>query len=363
MNQPLQHLSTSLMMLQAERSPTSIITVLRTLPYYNVLDTAMVMPSSPPQPSVAPLSWYPVSEDIKQLLLLVSHHWHTPEIANRYMQQAIELAGDHPDVLVSAYRYFFYTHNNQLALQVATKVLAMVQQSENLPTDWAELRPILSDRRDDPTLRLYINAYAASGLIRARLGELETAQKIAAQVSEIESRNEFGGKVVQSILENPDDEEMEDNGSGAPAIGTLLQHWLQTQGLNSEDLEQQGYNGETALMLATRAGELEVVRLLVQAGAAINARNHDGNNALWFACFRDRYDLMEQLVKAGIDIDNQNDNGATALMYAASAGKTEMVQHLLALGANAELKNLDDFRAIDFAANFDILRMLKHVVL
>ena len=314
------------------------------------------MPPSPSQQSVARLSWYPVSEDIKQLLLSVSEHWHTPEIANPYMQQAIELAGDHPDVLVSAYRYFFYTHNNQLALQVATKVLEMVQQAEDLPTDWVQLKPILSDRRDDPDIRLYINAYAASGLIRARIGELDTAQQIAARVSEIESRNEFGGKVVQSILEHSDDD-------GDAGSSVILQHWLQTQGLNPQDLEQRGSNGDTALMLATRAGELEVVRSLLQAGALVNARNHDGNNALWFACFRDRYDLIERLVQAGIDIDNQNDNGATALMYAASAGKTEMVQCLLASGANAALKNLDDFQAIDFAANFDILRMLKHVVL
>lgn len=315
------------------------------------------MPTSPPQQSMTRLSWYPVSEDIKQLLSLVVDHWHTPEIADPYMQQAIELAGDHPDVLVSAYRYFFYTHNDPLALQVATKVLERVQQAEDLPTDWGQLKLILSDRRDDPNIRLYINAYAASGLIRARLGELDTAQQIAARVSELESRNEFGGKVVQSILENSDEDD-EDDGSSV-----ILQHWLQTQGLNPGDLEQRGSNGDTALMRATRAGELEVVRSLLQAGAIVNARNHDGNNALWFACFGDRYDLIEQLVQAGIDIDNRNDNGATALMYAASAGKTAMVKCLLAAGANAELKNLDDFRAIDFAANFDILRMLKHVVL
>lgn len=104
-----------------------------------------------------------------------------------------------------------------------------------------------------------------------------------------------------------------------------MRHWLLTQGFNLADLEQRGHNGDTALMQATRAGELEIVRSLIQAGASVNAKNKDGNNALWFACFRDCYDSIDQLVKAGIDINNQNDNGATALMYAASAGKTAMV--------------------------------------
>ncbi len=158
------------------------------------------------------------------------------------MQQAINLAGDHPDVLVSAYRYFFYTHNNQLTLQVATKVLAMVQNSEDLPTEWGQLKPMLSDRSDDPNIRLYINAYAASGLIHDQLGELEAAQHIAAWVNEIESRNEFGGKVVQSILAHTDEDDEDTDSS------VILQHWLQTQGLNPEDLEQRGSNGDTPLI-------------------------------------------------------------------------------------------------------------------
>lgn len=162
-------------------------------------------PTSSQQPSNPDsLSWYAVPEPLKQLLMLASTHWEYPELADDYINQALTLADDHPDVLVSAYRHFFYTHNYPLALQVATKVLEIVKCRESLPEKWVELKPILSDRRDDPQIRLYINAYAASGLIRARLGELETAKQIATQVSEIEHRNEFGGNVVRNILEHPD---------------------------------------------------------------------------------------------------------------------------------------------------------------
>ncbi|MBP0018028.1 MAG: ankyrin repeat domain-containing protein [Cyanobacteria bacterium SBLK] len=144
-------------------------------------------------------------------------------------------------------------------------------------------------------------------------------------------------------------------------IDPILENWLQVRGFDANNLEQPGENGDTALMQATREGELETARSLIRAGALLNARNNDGNNALWFACFRDRYDLIELLVEAGINCDNQNDNGATALMYASSAGKTEMVRALLAMNADAKLKNLDDFQAIDFAANFNIIKILKNV--
>ncbi|NJL46001.1 MAG: hypothetical protein HC922_10385, partial [Leptolyngbyaceae cyanobacterium SM2_3_12] len=119
---------------------------------------------------------------------------------------------DHPDVLVSAYRYFFYTQNYPQALQMATRAMAWVRCTESLPADWATLKPVLSARRDDPTIRLYINSYAASGLVQARMGELEAAHQIATQVSEIEARNEFGGQVVRHILEHPpsDDNDEDD---------------------------------------------------------------------------------------------------------------------------------------------------------
>ena len=143
--------------------------------------------------------------------MLASTHWDNPKVADGYMNQALAMAGENADVLVSAYRYFFYTHNNALALQVAMKALEMVRRLESLPDDWSELKPILCERRDDSNIRLYINAYAASGLIRARLGEIETAKQIATQVSEIENRNEFGGNVVRDVLNHPNDEDDDDD--------------------------------------------------------------------------------------------------------------------------------------------------------
>ncbi|MDJ0704446.1 MAG: hypothetical protein QNJ46_14270 [Leptolyngbyaceae cyanobacterium MO_188.B28] len=161
-------------------------------------------------PDADGLSWYVAPETVKQLLALVSANWGNPELADSYMNQALTIAGEDPDVLVSAYRYFFYTHNNTWALKVATKVLKMVERMESLPKDWPQLKPVLSNRRDDPNIRLYINAYASSGLIRARLGEIESAKEIAAQVGEIENRNEFGGNVVRDILAHPDGDDEAD---------------------------------------------------------------------------------------------------------------------------------------------------------
>ncbi|MEA5583541.1 ankyrin repeat domain-containing protein [Nodularia harveyana UHCC-0300] len=143
-------------------------------------------------------------------------------------------------------------------------------------------------------------------------------------------------------------------------ISAVTKQWLIVNGYNPDHLNQQGINGDTALIKATREGVYAVVKELIDLGANINAKNHDRNNALWFACFGNHYDLMSLLLAAQININNQNDHGATVLMYAASAGKTGVAQLLLQHKPNLNLRNIDDQRAIDFASDIEVLRLLKN---
>ncbi|MGD1951023.1 MAG: hypothetical protein ACFB14_15435 [Leptolyngbyaceae cyanobacterium] len=55
-------------------------------------------------------------------------------------------------------------------------------------------------------VRLYLSAYGTSGLLFARLGQLENAQRIAAQIQQIDAK-EFGGELLFSILTTADDED------------------------------------------------------------------------------------------------------------------------------------------------------------
>jgi tetratricopeptide (TPR) repeat protein len=152
-------------------------------------------------------SWYDVPADIKNLLVLAAQNWqHTAE-ADKYMNLALEKTGEHPDVLIAAYRYFFYKNNQPMALKIALKVLDKVKQAENLPDDWEQLKPILSERRDEPQIRLYLNAYAASGLVLAKLGEIEQAKEVTARVQAIDPKRESCATTVFEVLTRPPEED------------------------------------------------------------------------------------------------------------------------------------------------------------
>lgn len=153
------------------------------------------------------LSWYQVPADTKRLLQAAAAAWEDTASSEALIHQAIAQTQTDLNVLVAAYRYFFYKNNLPTALQMAEQVLEQVQVVEQLPTDWEHLKLILINRKEEPNIRLYLNAYAASGLVLARLGDLETAKVITARVSEIDDRKEFGAATVLDVLTRPPEDD------------------------------------------------------------------------------------------------------------------------------------------------------------
>ncbi|NRB06761.1 MAG: hypothetical protein HRU34_05270 [Richelia sp.] len=157
------------------------------------------------------LSWLDVSVHVKNLLILAAENYgNTPE-ADKYINQAIKEAKnkeEYLDILVAAYRYFYYKNNYLMALQAANQLMAKIKEAEKLSDNWERLKPILSARQESPIIRLYLNAYVASGLVLAKLGKLEQAQTICTQIQEIDDQNQFtGAKILLDILTKPKDDD------------------------------------------------------------------------------------------------------------------------------------------------------------
>jgi rhodanese-related sulfurtransferase len=147
--------------------------------------------------------------------------------------------------------------------------------------------------------------------------------------------------------------------AGNAILNETLKLWLAEQQFPPDDVDAVISNGTTPLMKASHNGEGNIVRMLIAAGAQLDARNADGNNALLLACVGGHLDIIDLLLEVGIDINNRNDNGATPLMYAASSGKACVVERLLAKGADATPETLDGFTAVDLASTVECLTLLR----
>jgi ankyrin repeat protein len=76
-------------------------------------------------------------------------------------------------------------------------------------------------------------------------------------------------------------------------------------------------SGELApLLFAAREGQLEIGRLLLDAGADINARAGDGKDALGLAVFNGNYAFAALLVEAGANVNQADAEGFTPLFWA-----------------------------------------------
>jgi uncharacterized protein len=97
------------------------------------------------------------------------------------------------------------------------------------------------------------------------------------------------------------------------------------------DLEARDKDGETALMETVSNS---IAELLINAGANVNAENKKGQTALTLAAERNYFDKLAVLVKApAIQLEHRDHNGATALILARKAGHQDCVRTLIAAGA------------------------------
>src|SRR5690606_24400889 len=119
--------------------------------------------------------------------------------------------------------------------------------------------------------------------------------------------------------------------------------------------------GQTALMLVARTGNVEAARLLVRAGATVDARESWGEQtALMWAAARRHPEMVEFLLEQGADINARSKwrdyqrhitsearaksldtGGLTPLLYAARENCIECVRVLIEHGVDVDLPDPD----------------------
>ncbi|KAJ0108674.1 hypothetical protein J7T55_015108 [Diaporthe amygdali] len=98
------------------------------------------------------------------------------------------------------------------------------------------------------------------------------------------------------------------------------------------------YQGRTPIQAAAESGHEEVVLILLDLGANVNApaSPSSGVTALQAACFQGHVDLVRLLISRGADVNSPpgKSNGHTALQGACLAGEEDIVNLLLDNGAD-----------------------------
>jgi hypothetical protein len=121
----------------------------------------------------------------------------------------------------------------------------------------------------------------------------------------------------------------------ADVVGLLIERGADVNAIDNNEL--------TALQNAAREGHEEVVRVLLSRGADSNRKGFDGSTALIRASRGGHLGVVRQLLQhmVGRGLDEGNDNGFTALWWACFNGHVEIARILLLAGADATITDRD----------------------
>jgi uncharacterized protein len=168
----------------------------------------------------------------------------------------------------------------------------------------------------------------------------------------IEAIEAGDGPVVRSLLEAGASPEVSGGANSIPALHIAvgrgrvdLVNLLIAAGANPN---RRDVTGLTPMMLAACRGDLDAVELLLKSGADVNARDFNGTTSLMLAQGHDL--VVEALLRAGADVNAKSEGqGLTALMYACDSGNIKCVRLCLDAGADVDQKDHRDWSAIEFA--------------
>ncbi|WP_394756954.1 ankyrin repeat domain-containing protein [Rhodoferax sp.] len=123
-------------------------------------------------------------------------------------------------------------------------------------------------------------------------------------------------------------------------VVAVLINWPQTK------VESRSRQDESPLMLAAIKGLTDICQQLIRQGADVNK---PGWTPLHYAATHGHLEVMNLLLENHAYIDAASPNGSTPLMMAASYGTPAALKLLLEAGADPMLKNELGLSAIDFA--------------
>ena len=106
-----------------------------------------------------------------------------------------------------------------------------------------------------------------------------------------------------------------------------------------------------SIWVSAKNGDLESIKQHIAYGTDLDSKGSRRNEtALIIAACQGHYELVEVLVNAGADLDAKNDEDVTAQFCAVFFGRTEVVQLLSDAGADPNIVMNQDLTAMDLVS-------------
>jgi len=120
------------------------------------------------------------------------------------------------------------------------------------------------------------------------------------------------------------------------------------------DINTKNDMGQTLLHVTQNIG---MVKMLISNKADVNAPDDDSMTPM----FNKDIELIKVLTQAGADINHKSNKGNTPLIWYSYSGYLEGIQYLISFGADVNDRNIDSQTAYDIAEKFGHLTLLEYL--
>jgi hypothetical protein len=121
--------------------------------------------------------------------------------------EALRLAPESLNVLVAMYRYYYYRHRLEDALNIARLALSVTARRLKVPTDWSLLTAAHIGQSGPVAMalvRFHLLSLKAEAYLQLRLGRPAEGKAILAKLLELDSHNRLGARQLLEVAEvNP----------------------------------------------------------------------------------------------------------------------------------------------------------------
>jgi ankyrin repeat protein len=148
---------------------------------------------------------------------------------------------------------------------------------------------------------------------------------------------------INLLLENGANAQLRNPINGQTPLMLVIRRFGDSQAIKTilsmgVDVNARDKDGWTAFFDAVSApnNSLEITKLLIEAGAKIDAKTSDGSTALFWT---GNTDIAHLLQSKGANIDAQDTSGHTPLLMAVSHGRVPVTKYLIESGAKLDIQN------------------------
>ncbi len=124
--------------------------------------------------------------------------------AEQPLLEALRLAPESLNVLVAMYRFYYYQHRLEDALNIAGLALSVTAKRLGIPADW-NLLTVAHISQAGPVamalFRFHLLSLKAEAYLQLRLGRQAEGRAILAKLLELDSHNRLGAKQLLEVAE------------------------------------------------------------------------------------------------------------------------------------------------------------------